>query len=293
MSVCRYKAGYIPESVDTLEPPAMPAKSLQYPVGVEQPLLTLTRPKDTLWVIEMHHGHDNRLTETFIEKCLKPALDTVAEEWEQGWAASKEKGKAASEDEGKGALLIVGKKGQEKFFSNGLDFANAIKNPDFFPLIFNPLISQLVTFPIPTIAVINGHCFAAGMIFSLCCDYRIMTDGTKRNAWMCMNEVHFGAPCPASFAALLRAKVLDQQLHRKIALEGARFTPADALKGGFIDHIVPGSTADMLVKAEELAANVSGLAKGGVWGVIKRDLYSDVIEKCDNDLATIAAKARL
>ena len=61
----------------------------------------------------MHHGHDNRLTETFIEKCLKPALDVVADEWEQGWTASKQKGKAASEDEGKGALLIVGKKGQE------------------------------------------------------------------------------------------------------------------------------------------------------------------------------------
>lgn len=62
---------------------------------------------------------------------------------------------------------------------------------------------------------------------------------------------------------------MDQQLHRKIALEGARFTPAEALKAGFIDHAVPGTSADMLAKAEDLAANVSGLAKGGVWGVIK------------------------
>lgn len=28
-------------------------------------------------------------------------------------------------------------------------------------------------------------------MLSLACDYRVMTDGTKRNAWLCMNEVGF------------------------------------------------------------------------------------------------------
>jgi len=42
---------------------------------------------------------------------------------------------------------------------------------------------------VPTVAAINGHCFAGGMMLALCCDYRVMTDGEKRNAWMCMNEV--------------------------------------------------------------------------------------------------------
>lgn len=42
---------------------------------------------------------------------------------------------------------------------------------------------------VPTVAAINGHCFAAGMMLSLACDYRIMTDGSKRNAWITMNEV--------------------------------------------------------------------------------------------------------
>lgn len=27
------------------------------------------------------------------------------------------------------------------------------------------------------------------MILAMACDYRVMTDGSKRNAWMCMNEV--------------------------------------------------------------------------------------------------------
>jgi acetyl-CoA carboxylase carboxyltransferase component len=42
---------------------------------------------------------------------------------------------------------------------------------------------------VPTVAAINGHCFAAGFMTSLACDYRVMTDGAKRRAWMCMNEV--------------------------------------------------------------------------------------------------------
>jgi enoyl-CoA hydratase/carnithine racemase len=33
---------------------------------------------------------------------------------------------------------------------------------------------------VPTIAAINGHAFAAGMMLSLACDYRVMTDGSMQ-----------------------------------------------------------------------------------------------------------------
>lgn len=82
-------------------------------------------------------------------------------------------------------------------------------------------------------------------------------------------QIHFGAPWPLSFAALLRAKVSDPRLHRKIALEGHRFTPREALEAGFVDHIVQGNTAAVLAKAEEIAESVSHLAREGVWGIIK------------------------
>jgi enoyl-CoA hydratase/carnithine racemase len=48
--------------------------------------------------------------------------------------------------------------------------------------------------PVPTIAAINGHCFAGAFILALTCDYRVMTDGSKRNAWLCMNEVRPSPP---------------------------------------------------------------------------------------------------
>ena len=74
---------------------------------------------------------------------------------------------------------------------------------------------------------------------------------------------------PVSFTALFGAKVSDSRLHRKVALEGHRFTPQEALDAGFVDHLVNGDTAAVLAKAEQVAESVSHLAKGGVWSGIK------------------------
>jgi len=228
---------------------------------------------------------------------LKPALDVVERDWREQWRAAQSSG---DKEGGKGALIIVGRRDQDKFFSNGLDFEKAVVNPNFFPVTFNPLLARLLLFPIPTIAAINGHCFAAGFMLSLVCDYRVMTDGTKRNVWLCMNEVHFGAVWPLSFAGIVRAKIGDHRLHRKIALEGYRFTPQEGHAAGFLDHLVKGNTADVLAKAEEVADSVSGNARAGVWGLIKSDLYRDTVETIFKELRSksshiedAAAKSRL
>ena len=86
---------------------------------------------------------------------------------------------------------------------------------------------------------------------------------------ICLFQVHFGATWPLSFAAIFRAKLGDHALHRKIALEGHRFTPKEALAVGLVDHLVTGNTADILAKAEQLADDASINAKEGVWGLIK------------------------
>ena len=66
----------------------------------------------------MHNGSDSRLTAQFIKSAMLPALDTVERDWRAAWRTSREpknKDKAA----GKGALIVVGNRGQHKFFSNG------------------------------------------------------------------------------------------------------------------------------------------------------------------------------
>jgi len=261
------------------------------------PLLTLTHPKLTLWVIELHNGLDNRLTHDLINKGLKPALDTVEREWR---AQRAEASKNLSSDGASGSLIIVGRRSQDKFFSNGLDLENSLRDPNFFQLTLDPLLRRLLVFPIPTIAAINGHCYAGGLLLAMTCDYRVMTDGSSRNAWLCMNEVHFGATFPHSFVAIFRAKVGDLRLQRKILLEGHRFTAPEALQDGILDYIVKGKTTEVLAKAEEVADRVCTLAASGVWGLIKLNLYRDVLKTIQEDLRIVtvemdeaAARAKL
>jgi Delta3-Delta2-enoyl-CoA isomerase len=94
----------------------------------------------------------------------------------------------------------------------------------------------------------------------------------------CRIQVDFGAPWPTSFAAILRAKVGTAVLHRRIALEGHRFSPKEALASGLLDFIVEGKTTDVLKKAEQVADLVGPKASAGVWGVIKLDIYRDALE---------------
>ncbi|KAI0749508.1 ClpP/crotonase [Daedaleopsis nitida] len=277
---------------------------MSYPVSFpsSNPLVTVTHPSPSTWVIEMHNGEDNRLTDVFITKALNPALDAVEKHWRENWRAG-----VAKKDGGlcTGAVIIVGNRKQDKFFSNGLDFATATKDPtfktNFFPLTFNPMLHRLVTFPIPVIAAINGHSFAGGMILALACDYRVMTDGSKRNAWMCMNEIHFGATIPHSLIAVLKAKVPSPQTLRKIVVEGHRFTPGEALALGLVDHVVDGTTEAVITAAQAFGDKLGPMAKTGAWGVNKRVLYRDVIGAMTSEVQVgvdvladdAAAKARL
>ncbi len=56
------------------------------------------------------------MTTAFIEDALKPALDAVERGWRNTWRiAFAQKSKTG----GEGALVIVGNRSQDKFFSNG------------------------------------------------------------------------------------------------------------------------------------------------------------------------------
>lgn len=78
--------------------------------------LSCSIASSSIWVVEMHNGADSRLTADFIKFGMLPALDVVERDWRDAWRASKQ---SNDKEAGRGALIIVGNRGQNKFFSNG------------------------------------------------------------------------------------------------------------------------------------------------------------------------------
>ena len=59
---------------------------------------------------------------------------------------------------------------------------------------------RLFTYPRPTVAAVNGHAFAGGLITAAVCDYRVaVADGARFG----LNEVPIGIPMPAVYVRML------------------------------------------------------------------------------------------
>jgi len=243
---------------------------VKLPIGSLAPLGTVHHPTPTTWELEMHHGVDNRLNHEFIDKVLLKALDLVEKDWRS----------STTEVGSPGALIIVGKKSQQKFFSNGLDYEGTINDLGFFPNYYNALIRRLIGFPMPIIAAINGHCFAGAFVLALTCDYRVMTSG---RAWCCMNEVEFGAPMPSSMAAVLNYKLPTSKIVRDATLDAHRFTPQELHALGVVDVLAEGGTDGVLREAYKLAAAKAGRAKTGVYGLMRSDMMKVVVNAAKLD----------
>lgn len=101
-------------------------------------LLEITR-EGPLFIMTMV-DKENRFT-TEMCKAICDALDHVAE--------------VVDKEELTEAALMT--RGQDKFYSNGLDMEKAFSVPGFTDHTFMPMLNKLLLFGIPTIACLNGY----------------------------------------------------------------------------------------------------------------------------------------
>ncbi|CAG8478648.1 1643_t:CDS:2 [Dentiscutata heterogama] len=162
------------------------------------------------------------------------------------------------------ALITIG---EGKLYSNGLDLKHALSTPGFFDNYYLKLLVRVLTFPIPTVAAINGHAFAGGFMFALAHDYRVMR---ADKGFLCMNEVEYSLPLHPGMAAIVRIK-MSPKTYRDCILHAHRFNGPDSLDQGLVDIIA--SENDVLPKAKELALKWSKFASARpFYGKLKEEI---------------------
>jgi enoyl-CoA hydratase len=111
---------------------------------------------------------------------------------------------------------------------------------------------RLFTYPRPTVAAINGHAYAGGLITALCCDFRIVAN---KNANLTLNEVPIGLAMPSLFTELIRYAI-GTPVAAKAILTGRIYSPTEGLNAGIVDRAV--EPQKLMEEAINLAKELGG-----------------------------------
>ncbi|WP_327319386.1 enoyl-CoA hydratase-related protein [Streptomyces sp. NBC_01235] len=162
-----------------------------------------------------------------------------------------------------------------KFYSNGLDldwlFAHADRHVDYVVSVHG-LFARLLTLPVVTVAALQGHTFAAGAMFSLAHDVRVMR--ADRGFW-CLPEADINIPFTPGMSALIQARLaLAPRSAHEAMVTARRYGGHDALAAGIVDHAVDEDA--VRATTVEIAAAQAGKA-GDTLRTIKSRLYAPVL----------------
>jgi Delta3-Delta2-enoyl-CoA isomerase len=125
------------------------------------------------------------------------------------------------------ASVLVVTSADKKIWSNGINLqwlmAAVDEDPETafqFPMRIMKVLRRLLTYPMVTIAAINGHAFAGGAIMACAFDFRFMR--TERG-YFCFPEVDINIPFMPGMDALLK-KALPGSMVLEAQLTGKRYT---------------------------------------------------------------------
>jgi enoyl-CoA hydratase/carnithine racemase len=174
------------------------------------------------------------------------------------------------ETAGAGAIVLTG---TGKTFNAGLDLSvlKSLKGDDArgFGKTWMRALERLLVGPIPTVAAVNGHAFAAGAFLAMSCDFRFMR---ADRGWMCISEVDVGVAIGTPMMNILRRK-LPAKVVGEAVLTGKRYAADDAIAAGFADGAA--SESDLLGVAIKHAAMLA-TKESRIIAKLKETLWADI-----------------
>lgn len=211
--------------------------------------IVCTSPATSVYLLTISSPPDNRLTTVFC-RAFMTALDIIEFSYAPG--------------------VVITTSAISKFYSNGLDLEHAMSTPGFWSDSLYAMFKRLITYPMPTLALLPGHAFAGGFMTALHHDYRVQNPS---KGFLCMNEVDFGAPLKPPMASIFRIKTTPK-VYQEIVLEGKRFAGPAALEAGLVDALGGLEEALKLIEERKLVAK----CQSGVYGVLKAEMWRESAE---------------
>jgi enoyl-CoA hydratase len=157
-------------------------------------------------------------------------------------------------------VVVIGGAG-DKAFCSGADLARRADDTgggglthgggDTFRPAFEALLEEVVTFPAPVIAAVNGHALGAGMQLAVACDLRVVATNAT-----------FGIPAGRLGVAISAINVqrlvqaVGQPMARDVLLAARVLSADEAQAVGLVQR----TAVNALEAARELAAELVGLA---------------------------------
>lgn len=225
------------------------------PIGTEGSIV-VTEPAAATYLLTFTSPPDNRLRTDFCQAFIL-ALDIIEVKLPPG--------------------VVISTSGIGKFYSNGLDLDHAINTPGFYADSLFKLFARLASFPMPTVAWVNGHAFAGGLMLAMHHDYRVFNPA---RGFLCLNELDFGAPLKPAMLGIFEAKVAPK-VYRSLILEAHRFNGPAALEAGLVDVLGGWDEVIGLVGERRLVER----PRSGVYGVMKEEMYRAVIGNLERHAA--------
>ncbi|CAO5258728.1 enoyl-CoA hydratase-related protein [Frankia sp. AgKG'84/4] len=211
---------------------------------------SLTRDGE-VWILHLDADDENRFHPFWLDS-IEAALDKV------------------ESADGPRAMITAG---SGKYWSNGLHLDWLVGNTERMDTYLDRvhrLFARTLASPVITVAAVNGHAFAAGAMWALAHDVRLMR---RDRGYFCLPEVDIDLPFTTGMSALIRSRLTPAAAHLAMTT-GHRYGGEAALAAGIVDGVA--DVDGLLAAAVDLARPLAAKAKP-TRAQIKETLYAETL----------------